>query len=45
MKGLDGGADIYDQNTFGVMEPISRVKALLRRAGSEEKLNLAAAKW
>lgn len=33
VKGLDSGADDYITKPFGVMELISRVKALLRRAG------------
>lgn len=39
VKGLDLGADDYLTKPFGVMELISRVKALLRRsgAGTEEK--------
>jgi len=37
--GLDSGADDYVAKPFGVMELISRIKALLRRAGSEEKKN------
>ena len=39
-KGLDLGADDYITKPFGIMELISRVKALLRRTGSsdEEKL-------
>lgn len=38
VKGLDIGADDYLTKPFGVMELISRVKALLRRAtGMEEK--------
>lgn len=39
VKGLDMGADDYLTKPFGVMEFVSRVKALLRRAkqGSEEK--------
>ena len=38
IQGLDLGADYYLVKPFGVMELISRVKALLRRAGGEEKL-------
>lgn len=39
VKGLDSGADDYITKPFGVMELISRVKALLRRSGcgNEEK--------
>lgn len=39
VKGLDMGADDYLTKPFGVMELISRVKALLRRSGcgNEEK--------
>lgn len=39
VKGLDMGADDYLSKPFGVMELISRVKALLRRSGgvSEER--------
>ncbi|MDD6812044.1 MAG: response regulator transcription factor [Lachnospiraceae bacterium] len=33
VKGLDAGADDYLTKPFGVMELISRVKALLRRSG------------
>ena len=36
VKGLDLGADDYITKPFGVMELISRVKALLRRAGTVE---------
>ena len=36
VKGLDAGADDYIAKPFGILEFISRVKALLRRAG---KLN------
>lgn len=35
VKGLDSGADDYMSKPFGVMELISRVKALLRRSMSE----------
>lgn len=40
VKGLDSGADDYITKPFGVMELISRVKALLRRSGvgREEKI-------
>ena len=40
VKGLDNGADDYITKTFGVMELISRVKAVLRRVNQmeEEKL-------
>lgn len=37
VKGLDIGADDYLTKPFGVMELISRVKALLRRVGSEQE--------
>lgn len=37
VKGLDLGADDYIVKPFGVMELISRVKALLRRSGGEEQ--------
>ena len=35
--GLDSGADDYVAKPFGTMELISRIKALLRRAGSTKK--------
>lgn len=35
--GLDSGADDYISKPFGTMELISRVKALLRRAGGREE--------
>lgn len=40
VKGLDIGADDYITKPFGVMELISRVKALLRRSGGmkEERM-------
>lgn len=40
VKGLDMGADDYITKPFGIMELISRVKAVLRRTGGtdEEKL-------
>lgn len=38
VEGLDGGADDYISKPFGTMELISRIKALLRRSGSSEKL-------
>lgn len=37
VKGLDIGADDYITKPFGVMELISRVKAMLRRFGKEQK--------
>lgn len=37
VKGLDIGADDYLTKPFGVMELISRVKALLRRSGEEKR--------
>ncbi len=36
VKGLDLGADDYITKPFGIMELVSRVKALLRRAGTIE---------
>lgn len=40
VKGLDTGADDYLTKPFGIMELISRVKALLRRAGTDEEENI-----
>lgn len=40
VKGLDAGADDYISKPFGVMELISRVKALLRRAKQEDNNNV-----
>ncbi|MBO5208610.1 MAG: response regulator transcription factor [Lachnospiraceae bacterium] len=37
VKGLDAGADDYLTKPFGVMELISRVKALLRRSGESNE--------
>lgn len=37
VKGLDGGADDYLGKPFGVMEFVSRVKALLRRANTRQE--------
>ena len=36
VKGLDAGADDYIAKPFGMMELISRVKALLRRSGEDQ---------
>lgn len=36
VKGLDAGADDYVSKPFGMMELISRVKALLRRTGESQ---------
>lgn len=41
VMGLDLGADDYITKPFGVMELISRVKAVLRRAGKESKASAA----
>ncbi len=38
VRGLDAGADDYITKPFGVMELLSRVKALLRRAEPKEEL-------
>ena len=39
VKGLDSGADDYITKPFGVMELISRVKALLRRTNQINNSN------
>ncbi|MCD8159786.1 MAG: response regulator transcription factor [Clostridiales bacterium] len=36
VQGLDGGADDYLTKPFGIMEFLSRVRALLRRTGREQ---------
>jgi two-component system alkaline phosphatase synthesis response regulator PhoP len=36
VKGLDGGADDYLVKPFGMMEMVSRVRAVLRRAAPKE---------
>ena len=37
IQGLDAGADDYLVKPFGVMEMVSRIKAVLRRCGSDKK--------
>ncbi|MCC8064308.1 MAG: response regulator transcription factor, partial [Clostridiales bacterium] len=37
VQGLDGGADDYLTKPFGIMEFLSRVRALLRRTGQEQR--------
>ncbi len=37
VSGLDAGADDYISKPFGMMELVSRVKAVLRRSGSKQK--------
>ena len=39
--GLDSGADDYLAKPFGMMEMVSRIKTVLRRAGSHQKLVLS----
>ncbi len=39
VKGLDLGADDYITKPFGIMELVSRVKALLRRAGGSDTIS------
>jgi two-component system alkaline phosphatase synthesis response regulator PhoP len=40
VKGLDLGADDYITKPFGIMELVSRVKALLRRAGGLDSVSV-----
>ena len=40
VRGLDMGADDYISKPFGIMELVSRVKALLRRTGHEDQVLL-----
>ena len=40
VRGLDMGADDYLSKPFGIMELISRVKALLRRSGGKREKNI-----
>lgn len=39
VKGLEMGADDYITKPFGIMELLSRIKAVLRRSGSNENLS------
>ena len=39
--GLDSGADDYLAKPFGMMEMVSRIKAVLRRAGNHQDLILS----
>lgn len=41
VRGLDGGADDYMAKPFGVMEFLSRTRALLRRAEMEQRTSLS----
>lgn len=41
VRGLDMGADDYISKPFGIMELVSRVKALLRRSGQQNALILS----
>lgn len=40
VKGLDSGADDYVTKPFGMMELVSRVKAVLRRTGRQKEENV-----
>ena len=44
VEGLDSGADDYVAKPFGIMELMSRVKALLRRTVSNDKNSLSVGK-
>lgn len=44
VSGLDSGADDYVSKPFGIMELISRIKALLRRTASNDKNSLSVGK-
>ena len=39
--GLDSGADDYLAKPFGMMEMVSRIKAVLRRAGNRQPMTLS----
>ena len=41
MIGLDSGADDYLAKPFGMMEMVSRIKAVLRRAGNRQSVILS----
>lgn len=40
VKGLDAGADDYVTKPFGIMELVSRIKAVLRRTKTEQSLDV-----
>ena len=43
VRGLDLGADDYISKPFGVMELLSRIRAVLRRSGNDNESNLSIA--
>ena len=46
VKGLDLGADDYVTKPFGMMELVSRIKAVLRRSGAgKQKISLCPVVW
>ena len=45
ITGLDSGADDYLVKPFGMMEMVSRVRAVLRRAGGEAKGSAPPRAW